>query len=84
VSYKVVFGRIFAARLFAMGKERFSSGAAGRRHAFEFTTPFLPLRTVIPSEARDPGVRVQRQYGWHGQEPRSLASLGMTNFFLAG
>src|SRR5271170_2513427 len=48
VGYEVVLWRIFAVGLFAMGKKRFGSGAAGRRHVFEFTTPFPPLRTVVP------------------------------------
>ncbi len=34
---------------------------------------------VIPSEARDLGVRSQRRRRWRRQEPRSLASLGMTS-----
>jgi hypothetical protein len=55
VGYEVVLGSIFTGRLFTMRKERLGSSAAGRRHAFEFTTPFPSLRIVIPSEARDLG-----------------------------
>ena len=35
---------------------------------------------VIESEARDLGSCLRWQVRWHGQEPRSLALLGMTNF----
>src|SRR5580700_7556982 len=38
VGDEVVLGRIFAARLLSMGEKRFGSGAAGRRHAIEFTS----------------------------------------------
>src|SRR5580704_2940095 len=35
---QIVLGRIFAVGVLTMRKKRFSSGAAGRRHAPEFTT----------------------------------------------
>jgi hypothetical protein len=42
MSDEVMLGRIFAAGLFTMGKERLGSGAAGRRHGSEFTTGDCP------------------------------------------
>jgi hypothetical protein len=38
VGDEVVLRRIFATRLLTMGEKRFTSSAAGRRHAIEFTT----------------------------------------------
>src|ERR1700692_375627 len=42
-----------------------------------------PARIVVPSEARDPGFAYTTGVRCFGQTPRSLASRGMTNTFVA-
>ena len=59
VGDEIVLGRIFAVRVLAMGKKRFGSGAAGRRHALEFTTAVV-RELAAGGEARG---QARRQVG---------------------